>query len=152
MQGKTRRSKGMDPEQSAAVRRLLQQLVNDDFKGNESATARALGVSQSLVYEMLSGIRGAGPRLIESIANYRGISFDEVVGRVVGESKDRVVDALYPNRGQALSLATTLGYSAGAIRAVQSLARQDGCDISVRQWLELVMRHEQNLRDLGTSS
>lgn len=75
--------KSLRDDQNDRVREIVRELVAKEFAGNATAAARAFGVRQSLVSEFLSGARGAGPKLINGIAEHTGRSIDDLYGRRV---------------------------------------------------------------------
>lgn len=77
----TKTGKSLTPAQNEHVREALRELVDKDFNGNQSAAAKSLGVTQSLVSEVLAGGRGVGPKLIQTLADYTGRTIDELYGR-----------------------------------------------------------------------
>jgi uncharacterized protein (DUF305 family) len=78
MAGKT---KSLEKAQNAAVRSLARKVVKERFEDNTSAAARALGVSQSMLYEFISDPprRGAGVRVLNGLASYLGWTIDDVI-------------------------------------------------------------------------
>jgi len=76
-----KRTKSLSPERAAAVRRFLDRIVREEFGGNGKAAAVAIGISQSLVSGAQTEARGLGMMTIERLADYAGVSVDEVVGR-----------------------------------------------------------------------
>lgn len=74
-------SKSLRPEQNERLREIVRDLIAKDFKGSATAAAKALGVTQPLVSEFLSGGRGAGPKLIQALADITGRSIDDLYGR-----------------------------------------------------------------------
>lgn len=76
-------SKSLKPEQNERLRAILTELIDATFAGNVAAAARAMGLSQSLFVEFLRGARGAGPKLINAIADHTGRSIDDLYGRQV---------------------------------------------------------------------
>lgn len=84
----TIRGKSLRDDQNERVRAIVRELVAKEFAGNATAAARALGVRQSLVSEFLSGARGAGPKLINGIAEHTGRSIDDLYGRRVVQVAD----------------------------------------------------------------
>lgn len=75
------KTKSLTPAQNEHLREVLRELVDKDFSGNQSATAKALGVSQSLISEVLAGGRGVGPKFVQNLADYTGRTIDELYGR-----------------------------------------------------------------------
>lgn len=76
-------SKSLRPEQNERLRGIVRELIDRDFDGNGTAAAKAFGVAQGMISEFLSGGRGAGPKLIQGIADYTGRSIDDLYGRPV---------------------------------------------------------------------
>lgn len=74
-------TKSLSPAQNEHLREVLRELVAKDFNNNQSAAAKALGVTQSLVSEVLAGGRGVGPKFIQNLADYTGRTIDELYGR-----------------------------------------------------------------------
>lgn len=75
------RGKALKHEQNERLRQIVRDLVDKDFAGNTTAASRALGVTQPLLSELLAGGRGAGPKLIQGLADYTGRSTDDLYGR-----------------------------------------------------------------------
>jgi hypothetical protein len=84
-------TKALDKDQVARVRDLAARLVRERHGGNVSAAARALGVSQAALNDLVTGNRGAGLRLATAIVDYAGVSLDEIIrgGRVPSPSGPR---------------------------------------------------------------
>lgn len=74
-------SKSLTAAQNEYLRGVVRRLVAGDFDGNASKAARAFGVTQSLVSEFLGGGRGAGPKLVQGVADYTGQTIDALYGR-----------------------------------------------------------------------
>ena len=75
------RTKSLMAEQTEHVRGLAQKIVAEDFDGNVSRAAKALGISQSTLQILLAQKRGAGQVVLNAIANYRQMTIDSVLGR-----------------------------------------------------------------------
>ena len=75
--------KSLSHEQNEHLRGILKKLVDEEFGGVDTRAAKALGVSQPLVSVFLNGGGGAGPKLIQAIADYTGRSIDDLYGRPV---------------------------------------------------------------------
>jgi len=73
--------KKLGPERQDAARAFVRAILDRDFHGNISHAAKKFGVSQSLLSEFLSGGRGAGTKLLGGVADYAGVTWDEIVGR-----------------------------------------------------------------------
>lgn len=74
-------SKSLTASQNEHLRGVVRRLVAETFGGNASQAARAFGVTQSLVSEFLGGGRGAGPKLVQGVADYTGSTIDALYGR-----------------------------------------------------------------------
>jgi len=74
-------TKSLRPEQNERLREIVRDVIAKDFSGNATAAARAFGVAQGLVSEFLFGGRGAGPKLIQGLADYTDRSIDDLYGR-----------------------------------------------------------------------
>jgi transcriptional regulator with XRE-family HTH domain len=74
------RTKALPAEENEKARAFLSKIVREDFKGNESAAAKRIGISQSMLHEFLAGTRGAGQNVLRAIAIYAGVSVDVVLG------------------------------------------------------------------------
>ena len=79
-------SKSLRDDQNERLRGILRDLVDAKFGGSASAAARELGIAQSLVSEFLTGGRGAGPKLLNAVAEHTGRSLDDLYGRRFVES------------------------------------------------------------------
>lgn len=77
------KNKSLREDQNKRLRAIVRELVDGEFAGSATAAARAFGVAQSMVSEFLAGGRGAGPKLINGIAEYTGRSIDDLYGRHV---------------------------------------------------------------------
>jgi transcriptional regulator with XRE-family HTH domain len=73
--------KSLSLEQNENLRRALKRLVDEEFEGIATRAAKALGVSQPLISGILDGSKGAGPKVIQAIADYTGRSIDDLYGR-----------------------------------------------------------------------
>src|SRR5690606_34301451 len=100
-------SKALGVVESESVRAHLKRVLEKDFGKNQSLAAEKLGVSQGFISEVLSGKRGAGRKLIDSLCLYAGLSYEQAIGRAPVE---RVVelDARYPNRARGIRAALEL--------------------------------------------
>lgn len=76
-------TKRLSPERNEAARAFARQIVAAEFGGNESAAAKALKVSQSMLHEFLAGTRGAGMTMLDALATHAGVGVDVVTGRAV---------------------------------------------------------------------
>lgn len=64
-----------------AIQAFVRRIMQTDFEGSISATARALGMAQSQLSDLLNDRRGLGLAGVERVADYAGVTIDEVVGR-----------------------------------------------------------------------
>jgi hypothetical protein len=80
------RTKALLAGENEHARAFLRQIVRDEFKDVESRAAKAIGISQSMLHEFLSGTRGAGNVVLTAIANYAGVTVDAVLGRASAPS------------------------------------------------------------------
>lgn len=136
---KPKKSKGLDPRSKDNLRKFLQNVVDGTFQGNASRAAETIGLSQSMVYEMLTGNRGGGMRSLLKIARITGASVESILG-------DVVIDR-YPSRAVAIGMAKTLGCAPGAIEEVRSYKLNEKIDPPARWWLERILARDRDLSD-----
>jgi hypothetical protein len=74
------RPKGLSPERNAHVRAFVQELIDREFEGNVLRASKALGLSNSILYEFLRGSRGAGIKLLEALSDYTKKSIPTILG------------------------------------------------------------------------
>jgi hypothetical protein len=123
------RTKSLSLDRREATKKFVKKIVDERFGGNRSAAAKAFGVSQSMLHEVLEGTRGAGITVLESVADFARCSIDEVMGRKVpGVSgtlravrPDEAEDES-PERAAAVAFARANDISEEAIRQVQAQA------------------------------
>lgn len=77
----TMKTKSLDPSDGAAVREHLVAVVQGDFAGNMSHAAKALGVSVTMVFDVLNEKRGAGIKLLSALAKHRDVPIEAILGR-----------------------------------------------------------------------
>jgi hypothetical protein len=79
-------SKSADAAVRHAIAAFLHRIVRDEFGGNGTKAAQAIGIPQSQISAAMnpseSG-RGAGLVTLIRIADYAGVALDEVIGRKV---------------------------------------------------------------------
>jgi len=77
----TAKTKALEKAQNETVRAIARRIVKEQFDDNQSAAARALGISQSMLHEFIADPpkRGAGVRMLNGVASYLGWTIDEVV-------------------------------------------------------------------------
>lgn len=81
-------SKALPPELTAKLREEIRAWVATEHGGNATAAARALGLSQPAVRDVILGNRGVGAKLLEAFATVTGRGIDELLGRAVGGRDD----------------------------------------------------------------
>lgn len=144
-------SKALGVAESDTVRAHLKRVVDRDFGGNQSGAADKLGVSQGFISEVLSGKRGAGRKLIDSLCSYEGLSYEQAVGRA---PVARVVelDARYPNRSRGIRAAMELieGLAFDRADRLAPRALQSKEDPSPEWWYQQIKAaHERELKGLS---
>lgn len=77
----TKANKSLPADRNEALRAEVAALIRQDFGGVMSAAARAFSVTPAALSEFLKGSRGAGPKLLNGIADYTGRSTDDLYGR-----------------------------------------------------------------------
>lgn len=80
----------MPPDRHAVARRVLRDWVDRECAGMTARAAKRLGVSSTLVHEVMSGERGAGMKLLDALADETGRSIDELVGRTPAQPNSSV--------------------------------------------------------------
>lgn len=73
--------KSLSQEQNDNLREVVRKLIEDEFGGSDTKAAKAFGVAQPTVSTFVKGATGAGPKLINGIADYTGRSIDDLYGR-----------------------------------------------------------------------
>jgi len=124
-------NKSVGAKKNDAARRYVDQLVKDDFGGNVSKTAEAIGISQSMLYDFLHGKRGAGMTLLEGVAQYRRVSIDVVLGNV----PDLAVGRRVPLELAAAIAANNFLPETQAMLRLYASLRQES--LSQDEWAEL---------------
>jgi transcriptional regulator with XRE-family HTH domain len=74
------KTRALDDSRNEAVRATVRALMRDRYEGNLSRTARAIGVSPSLLSELLAGSRGAGMRFVQKLSAITGQPLDVLIG------------------------------------------------------------------------
>lgn len=59
-------TKALPHEQNEQVRALMRKILAEEFGGTVTHAAKALGISHSIIHEMLSGSRGAGTKVLRA--------------------------------------------------------------------------------------
>jgi transcriptional regulator with XRE-family HTH domain len=87
-----RRTKRVDPAILEHFGRELATWVRDNCEDNQSAAARALGVTQGHISAMINGTRGPGLQTLVVLADKTGRSIDSLLGREREKSReDRIL-------------------------------------------------------------
>lgn len=144
---RSQQTKSMSRERQDAARRFVQGVVDGRFGGNVSQAAKAIGISQSMLYEFLNGTRGLGMKLLEGVADLEQCPMDVVVGREIAGPRDprsatgwtlgfvqEEADPV-PGRGEAVRFARANALPEEAIARVQSLAPRPW---SPEQWYDRI--------------
>lgn len=136
--------KSLDGETQARVSELLRAFIND--VGGQAAAAKAIGISQGYLSEVLSGNRGGGGKLIRGLAKYRP-EIAELM--MTGVSRSTALDSRYPNRDEAVRLMVKDG--AGSVAEIVqaadafAVALKSDSDLTTLEWVRNI---ERSLRDM----
>jgi hypothetical protein len=79
MTEKTRGRPTVGAERNGVLRILVKAIVQKDYDGNLTATARALNLSTSALSGFVSGSRGAGPKLMDALVVYLRRTQDQIL-------------------------------------------------------------------------
>lgn len=133
-----RGDKSLDPDTQARIVELLREFISD--VGGQSAAAKALGISQGYLSEILSGNRGGGQKLLRGLARHRPDILELFV--VGGRSRSTHLDPRYPNREQAI--AQMVDYKEGTPEEIRQAAdafavalKSEG-DLPVLEWVDQI--------------
>lgn len=80
------RPKEIDDESNEHARALVRKIIQERFDGHQARASEGLGIAKSALNELLSGKRGMGLKMATQVANYLGVSVDEVTGRSSSKS------------------------------------------------------------------
>lgn len=72
-------TKSLPHEQNEQVRALMRKILADEFGGVVTHAAKALGISHSIIHEMLAGSRGAGTKVLRALSTHTGRSIDDIL-------------------------------------------------------------------------
>lgn len=126
-----------------AIKAFVRQIMQNDFGGSISATARALKMPQSQLSDLLNDRRGLGLAGVERAADYAKVTLDEVVGRKPPRAKPM------DRRELAAELALEDGVHEEAIRAVLSEEMKAEDAQRSTLWWARRMRHRDAELDNG---
>ncbi len=125
-------TKGLSPKRLEHAKAFVQAIVDRDFGKNVNAAAKAFGISQPQLADLLGDRGGAGIKLLEAVADYEHVMIDHVIGRSApaGTGATDTIEA----RGRAVIAARVLGYTEEAIESVRAQAPPDR-ELTPREWL-----------------
>lgn len=124
-------SKSLGTKRNDTARAYIAELVKRRFDGNVLQASKAIGISQSALYEFLGGSRGAGMKILDAVARFDGTTIDRIVGGEVGAAKDDP----YPNRARVMDSPEFQAASSAVKEAFTTLrGATGGADRSVVAW------------------
>lgn len=88
------RSKSLSREQNDEARSIFRKFLNEDFDGNQSRAARALGIDQSAISLFLTPPNGLGAKLLAAVASLAPSVAQEMQGIPETPESARVRKAL----------------------------------------------------------
>lgn len=118
MTSKTR-GKSLSREQNEHLRAVVRELIDKDFGGVVTRAAVALGVTQPTLTNFLNNALGAGPKLIQGIADYTGRSIDSLYGRPQLSLPSGGYQLLAQHPQWKAALAEAIGRKSRLVRAAQ---------------------------------
>lgn len=74
------KTKSLSSDTTAKLREQINAWVRNEYEDNVSAAARALGVTQTALRDVLKGNRGVGAKVLEAFAETTGRSIDGLLG------------------------------------------------------------------------
>ncbi len=86
--------KSLEIQANEALRAAVRKIVKDQFSGDKTKAAKAIGISASMLSEFLKGTRGAGNKTLLKLAKFTGRSMDSLSG--VTTTIDPGEDRRYP--------------------------------------------------------
>jgi hypothetical protein len=126
-------TRSLDEERKKRVAERLRRLVDDDFGGNQSAAAKALGVTQPFISDVLNFKRTAATAMLEAIANHSNVLVDRLLDREM-TSLDVALDYMGDEVG------------ADARRAARAEALK-GVTKTPKQWGQFLRAHRPGTTD-----
>jgi hypothetical protein len=134
-------TKALEDEIQTSVRERVERIIARDFDGVASQAAKALSVSQSQMVEFRKGTRGLGLNNLVRVAEYEGISLDELVGRTGARTRRAESPADIPTA--LASVLRTASCSEATLEAVRGRVRAGGVDHWDEEiWRDLVEGYE----------
>jgi transcriptional regulator with XRE-family HTH domain len=149
--------KALAPERNERLREIVRSFVAEMFDGNVTRAAARIGVSQPLLSEFLAGGRGAGPKLLEGLADALGRSVDDLLGRPAPASAGPAATAgIIAAREEAIT-EMLIDYPDDplvreAVEEVRSLEFRTKRDLDKAWFLRAIHRHREELRALDAAS
>lgn len=138
-------TKSASPKLAEAARAYLLAFVQR-FDGNATAAAKALGVAQPTVTNMLNGKTAIGFPLLEALADHDGVTFDVVLGVREPEGSRLDLDDRYSARERALKAWRLLGRDEEAAKVVEDMAMDAEDDSTPDQWFAQIAGAQAALR------
>jgi len=129
----TRSSKSIPSRQNETARKVIREILQARFDGNQLAMARACGVSQSTISNIIAGKHGLGPKVMLALIRMNpseamramGIELTDT-GYPLGEAASDAVDELerdgYSSAVAAWAVVTALKFGAADRAPAQLVA------------------------------
>ena len=117
--------KSLPPVQQEAVKAAIREIVQRDFGGKVQPFAKAIGVSQGFVSDVLNDKRGPGISLLTALSRFAGKSIEELTGGASAEPPP------HPTLRAALERGGWPTWAAEAARSRQNLS---GAPLTEEQW------------------
>jgi hypothetical protein len=86
-------TKALDPEVTRRLRVLAQRIVKDDFRGNKSAAAKAMEVSQSTLWDFIGEVKGAGGKVLLGLIKHAPVETLQIVSGMNDSRGDSLAQA-----------------------------------------------------------
>lgn len=74
-------TKALDPHVTERLRAIVREIVNKDFAGSQKDAAKAIGVAQPTISDILAEKRGVGVNVLTKLARYTQRSTDDLMGQ-----------------------------------------------------------------------
>ncbi len=92
------KTKALATETTARLREEITEWVRSEHAENVSAAARALGVTQTALRDVLKGNRGVGAKVLEAFAETTGRSIDGLLGLPGYRESEAIIRLEHPHR------------------------------------------------------
>ena len=88
-------SKALDPEVTRRLRALAKRIVDEEFKGNTTAAAKAMDVSQPTLWDFIDGKKGkgAGGKVLVGLIKHAPVDALSILGGAVSQPGDTLAMA-----------------------------------------------------------